>query len=312
MSPHPRTRRFIIGLALLFLVLVIGFSITNRMIPDWGSTPEERAMPLPGDEIFPTPVLAWNHAITIDAPVEVVWPWIAQMGDTRAGFYSFRFIEKAVTAAAGVDATDYYRNTNQVHPEWQAPEIGQGMILDALVLRAILPGESLVAGPRPEASEGGLQWTWALFPTPDGRTRLRVHIRIQFPGMEENQAVATALNLATFMMEKKMLDGIKLRAEGGMEPGWFEAVEILAWFAALGCGLAAARRFVTRVDWQRPLVIGLAAAAWLFVLTYGQPALWVRLVGALVLAAGLALDARLAGRKYPSAAVLDRLREVGR
>jgi hypothetical protein len=236
--------------------------------------------------------MKWEHAMTIDARPDVVWPWLIQMGDTRGGYYSYRFIEKAITAMAGVDASTYYNNTNQVHSEWQTPPAGQTMLMDVLVLRDYTPGEYLVAGPRPEASDAGLLWTWAIAPTADGKTRLLVHLAIQFPGVQSNRALAVALNLATFMMERKMMDGIRLRAEGGVEADWVQVYEAILWFIVLGIGIAAARRFTTRPDWRLSLAVGLACVAMLFALVYLQPALWLRSVLVLLLAGGLALDIR--------------------
>ncbi len=292
MVPYSRARRFWIGFGLVLVVLVAGFGIANALIPNWGSTPEEQAQALPGDEIFAHPVLRWVHGMTIDAKPEAVWPWIAQMGDTRSGFYSYRFVEKAITAVAGIDASNYYRNTNTIHPEWQTPPIGQGMIMDAFVLRDYKPNQYMVAAPTPGTDSAGLLWTWYLSPTADGRTRLIVHMRIQIPGAEGNKLVEGAFNLATFMMERKMMDGIKLRAEGGMEADWVQYGEAAAWFLALGIGLVAARRFMTRAEWKLPLGIGLAAVAMLFVMTYLQPALWVRVFADVVLAGGLVWEGR--------------------
>lgn len=292
MSVQVRRRRFILGLGFVLILVIAGFTIANWLIPTWGSTPEEQALVLPGDEIFTHPVLKWNHAMTIDAKPEEVWPWIAQMGDTRGGYYSYRFVEKVITAMAGIDVSTYYNNTNQVHPEWQNPSIGQTMLMDILVLRDYKSGEYLVAGPKPEASEAGLLWTWAISPTSNGRTRLLVHMRIQFPGMDSNKALEAAMNLSTFMMERKMMDGIRLRAEGGAEADWVQVFEALLWFAVVGIGAVAARRFTTRSEGKLSLGIGLACVAMLFLLVYLQPALWLRSVVVLLLAGGLVVDIR--------------------
>lgn len=293
-----RRSRFFKGLGLVVLVLAAAFFLINRAIPTWGSTPAETARILPGDDLFTEPVLHWQHAITIDAAPEEIWPWIIQMGDTRAGYYSYRYIEKGITALAGVDVSEYYPNTNTIQPQWQKPAPGQGMLMDILVLRDYRTGEYLVAGPPPGQEQGGLLWIWALAPQPDGKTRLLVHMQIQIPGMGGNRLMGAALNLATFMMERKMIEGIKLRAEGGTEAGWVQAAEALLWFAALGLGLAAARRFVTRTHWQLALAVGLAALLVLLALTYWQPALWLRLVLVLALAGGLYIDARLPGWQH--------------
>jgi glyoxylase-like metal-dependent hydrolase (beta-lactamase superfamily II) len=54
----------------------------------WRATSRERAMPLPGDDLVPTPVVQTTHAVTIGAPAGQVWPWLVQTGQGRAGFYS--------------------------------------------------------------------------------------------------------------------------------------------------------------------------------------------------------------------------------
>ncbi len=293
MGTHRRFRRFLVGLGLLLLMIGICFGIANSLIPTWGSTPAEQTQTLPGDDLFSAPVLTWEHAITINASPDQVWPWIMQMGDTRAGYYSYRYIEKGITALAGIDVTSYYPNTNTIHTEWQSPAVGQGMLMDILVLRDYRANAYLVAGPKPGQEQGGLLWVWALSPQADGRTRLLVHMRIQMPGMGGNRLVGAALNLATFMMERKMMEGIKLRVEGGTEADWVQTGEAILWFATLAAGLIAAARFITRNEWRLPLSIGLAAVLGLFALVYLQPPLWLRLVLVVALVTGILADARL-------------------
>jgi hypothetical protein len=59
----------------------------------WGATDDELARPLPGDEIVPRPRKWSTRAITIDAPAEVVWPWLVQIGQGRGGLYSYDWLE---------------------------------------------------------------------------------------------------------------------------------------------------------------------------------------------------------------------------
>src|SRR5688572_9384436 len=54
----------------------------------WGSTPCECGRELPGDELVPDPGAQTTRTIEIDAPVHEVWPWLAQIGQDRGGFYS--------------------------------------------------------------------------------------------------------------------------------------------------------------------------------------------------------------------------------
>lgn len=56
----------------------------------WGATPDECAMPMPGDAYIeggPPARVAMTRAVSLQAPPDVVWPWLAQLG-RGAGFYS--------------------------------------------------------------------------------------------------------------------------------------------------------------------------------------------------------------------------------
>ena len=61
----------------------------------WGSQPQEHALALPGDRPDRNPALEIQHAVTINAPPDAVWPWLVQLGQDRAGFYSYDFLERA-------------------------------------------------------------------------------------------------------------------------------------------------------------------------------------------------------------------------
>lgn len=104
----------------------------------WGATAEEVKMPLPGDELLEHPKLNATHAITIDAPVADVWPWLVQVGQNRAGFYSYTWLENLVGCAM--------HNANQIVPEWQELKVGDEVWLHPkappLKVLAIEPGRA--------------------------------------------------------------------------------------------------------------------------------------------------------------------------
>ncbi len=278
--PRSRFLRCLAGLALVLAVVVPGFAIANALIPAFGAEPGELGQTLPGDELLANPIIYWQHAMTIDARPEEVWPWIIQMGDTRGGFYSYMFVEQLIGGAG------LYHNADRVHPEWQSPPARQGIIGDWVVIREYRPNQYMLS----EATEamGGLGWTWLwhIRSTADDRTRLLIHMRIQAPpgmntgaiGSGGGEALKVFMNLGGFIMERNMMTGLKARAEGGTEPGFIEPLEILLWLATLAVGVVAAVRFITRPAWQLPLAVGLAAVIALFVLTFLQPAIWVRVV----------------------------------
>jgi hypothetical protein len=303
MSGKTRFIRFLAGFALLLVILAAGFQVALSIIPTWGATAEEAAQALPGDEQLTAPLTRWVNAVTIDAPLGQVWPWIIQIGDSRGGYYSYMFIEKAFMAALRDPAfppSDYYNNAALVHAAWQNPPIGQGVILDYVNLVDYQPNRYMLAAADSERM-GGLGWTWLWYvtPTADGRTRLVVHLRIQppvIPGAPDSPALGAAVDLSAFVMQKKMIDGIRLRAEGGGEPAWVQPVEIVLWLALLLTGLAAGWRYLTRPSWQIPLAVALGAVVGLFVFTFIQPALWLRVLILLAALAALARDAGVFGQ----------------
>lgn len=279
-----RLKRFWAGLGVLLFVLAVGFGLINRLIETWGTAPEERALVLPGDELLPEPLVNWNHAVTINAPVEQVWPWIIQIGDTRGGFYSYMFIERLV----GGDFS-LYNNADRIHPEWQDPAPGQGIIADVMAIREYKPNDYLLAHATEKMGGLGWTWLWKLTPTADGQTRMNIHMRIQLPPeMPSYRAFTFAMNVLTFLMERDMMQGIQLRAEGGYEPAWTETLELALWLAALVIGVVGGWRYLTHPAWQRHLAVALAAVVSLFAMVYLQPPLWVWAAIVLVLLAGLA------------------------
>ena len=58
-----------------------------------------------------------TRALTIDAPVEMVWPWLVQIGEDRGGFYSYSWLERA----AGHDIHNAEHDSPRVaeHPRWR-------------------------------------------------------------------------------------------------------------------------------------------------------------------------------------------------
>src|SRR6185312_12011565 len=87
----------------------------------WGTTADERRAALPGDELVPAPGIAIDHGVTIEAPAERSWPWLAQIGQDRGGFYSYEWLENLAGCRM--------RNADRIHPEWQEREIGERVML---------------------------------------------------------------------------------------------------------------------------------------------------------------------------------------
>jgi hypothetical protein len=163
----------------------------------WGATGAEVRAPLPGDDLQPRPGIESTRAVTIDAPVDAVWPWLAQIGQDRGGFYSYEWLENLAGCRL--------RNADRIHPEWQQREIGETVLLHPAVglpLARFEPGRVLaLAG-----------WgAFVLQPLDDGRTRLFARSRTG-RGLSA-LLYALFIEIPHFVMERKMLLGIKARAE---------------------------------------------------------------------------------------------------
>jgi hypothetical protein len=275
MKPISPISRFWLGLLVtLILIGLTGAWLVGR-IPTWDAIPGQASLSLPGDEIVAQPWESWNHAITIQAPAEEIYPWLAQIGDTRGGFYSYTFIENLFMLAANMDGR--YVNARQVHPEWQDPPRGEGIIANFMAVEALQPGEYVLAASTPEVP--GVQWTWLWYlqPVDEDTTQLLVRHRFIFP--EEAPAWAvTAILDAGYVMERGMLLGIRERAEGHVPGEMEEPLGLLVWLAALAIGLVAAFRFVRPGGSWAYLGLGLLAVVALIDFSFIQPGIWVRAV----------------------------------
>jgi len=280
MTARTRILRFLGGLALVATMLVVVFALLPGWIHTWGATEEEVARAMPGDGILTDPVLTWTHGITIQARPEEVWPWLAQIGDDRGGFYSYAFIENLI------DPEDRYHNANEIIPAFQDPQPGEGLIMDYLTVHTVEPGQYLLAE-LADIPELGWTYLWHLYSSGEGATRLVVRMRIQPAPEMDNPAITYVMDLGGFVMERRMMQGIKDRAEGRFDPPRIEGIEIALWLLALVAGLAAAVLFLVRRTWQIPLLIAVLSVLSLLAFTFLQPSVWIRVVVDVVLLVGL-------------------------
>ena len=187
----------------------------------WGSTENETVQSLIGDGFVPFPKLNATHAITIYAPAEHVWQWLAQIGQGRGGFYSYDFIENAM----GLEI----HNAERILPEFQELKVGDKIPLSpdgfGIPVLFIEPGRTLVlhgdtrldpdAIPTMKPRDFfAVSWAFYLDPINDKMTRLVERWRADWNPSAQNAIFMRAfLEPGAFMMERKMLLGIKERAE---------------------------------------------------------------------------------------------------
>lgn len=188
----------------------------------WGSTEPERTASLAGDEVIPRAALSVTRAVEIGAPPSEVWPWLVQLGygPDRAGFYSYDWLERL----ARLDV----RSASRVVPELQHIAVGDHIPLGpetellvervdaeaALVLHARMhPITGRSVDPRDDSAPLWLDWTWTFVLRPrGGSTRLLVRTRVEWSRRLLGHLMQPALEPVWFLMERRMLLGIRDRA----------------------------------------------------------------------------------------------------
>jgi hypothetical protein len=216
-------RSMLLGGGLVFAAAAAVYTLLIRPWQlRWGADEKEVDLTLPGDELVPTPRLNATHAITIQASRSVVWSWLVQIGQGRGGFYSYDWIENMM----GLDI----HTANRILPDHQQLEIGDLIPLAAdgfaIPVAIVEPGKVLVLhgdtrlGPQetiPKLKPGdylSVNWGFYLFEQEDGSTRLVERWRADWnPSFQNTLFYRLFLEPGAFVMERKMLLGIKHRAE---------------------------------------------------------------------------------------------------
>lgn len=203
-------RRVAVPLAALIAVKVLG----RRWMAHWGATTEEIDAELPGDEFVEGTDLTTTRAVTVHARAAEIWPWIAQLGQGRGGFYSYDAAENLV----GCDI----HSAERIVSEWQDVVVGSEVRLApevAMTVAAVDPGRALVlrGGIPTGRSRAPFDSTWAfvLREEPDGTTRLVSRERYEYLTWWAALVVEPA-SVVSFVMSRKMLHGIAERAERGV------------------------------------------------------------------------------------------------
>ncbi len=208
---------------------VVAVALFNQYGKRHMATAEESAKDYPGDDLMEGP--ASTRAITIDAPREKVWPLINQIGQHKAGFYSFSIFERV--------ARFLIHNTYPPQARWQHTKAGdwvfygQQGIGSAIIdhnpeefyftmlsdTRRPPEQEGAIAWLPPGMSEFGWIWNFHLIELPDGRTRLIMRNKAIAKPAEKNAwlGVITAGYMwgwSSNVMTVRMLDVLKAVAEG--------------------------------------------------------------------------------------------------
>jgi hypothetical protein len=213
------TRPVVVGAVCTAGVVATSYAVAHHLGTTSGSTREERARSLPGDELIADPSLVTNHAATLGAPPEAVWPWLTQVGWHRGGWYTPRWVDQLLFP-----------------DNWPSAER-----LDPALLRDLRRGDRIPDGPpgtaefvvelaeapsvlvlhsRTHLAPGwdekfgaSLDWVWtfALDPAPSGRTRMLVRNRGRVQPGWLDLAYRAAIVPADHVMTRGMFLGLDQR-----------------------------------------------------------------------------------------------------
>lgn len=218
-----------VGLAVMTAALLTPFSRGRRV--RWGAGGQAVARRYPGDELVPQPRWGWTHAVQVQAPAADVWPWVAQIGADRGGFYSYQWLENIIGCQV--------RNAAEIHPEWAAREGGELRLhpkAPPFRIVSVQPGRALVTymAPVPSLSDawqgepphpGGparargrwMRASWLFLVEPAGPARCGVISRYRCDTSADLssrlQFGPAIVEPVSFAMDRRMLIGIKQRAE---------------------------------------------------------------------------------------------------
>jgi len=191
--------------------VVFGVVLFRRWQVRWGATDTEVGAALSGDELMPRADRSTTRAVTIAAPPREVWPWLVQMGQGRGGLYSYDVLENLF----GCDI----HSADQIVEEWQHVTVGDSFRLHpdiALHVVVVEPDHALVVQggvPMGDAAPPyDFTWAFVLDELTDGTTRLVIRERYNFTRWWA-PLVIDSITPVSFVMTRKMLHGIRARAE---------------------------------------------------------------------------------------------------
>ncbi len=193
-----------VSLAVVFIVSLLVYQfLLSPHHQQWGARPAEVNRMFPGDQLVPDADYISTHAVTIDAPVEQVWPWLVQLGQNRAGFYSYTFIENLM----GFNI----HNSDKIVPEWQTLKKGDLIHLTAstgMLVESIKWNRHVIC-----RMPMGRDASWAFYVEPLDTGQTRFYARLRMKRLSDSLHDIILLDAGHFVMERRMMLVIKERAE---------------------------------------------------------------------------------------------------
>lgn len=190
-------------LVAIFLLTQVYFLVLRPWQLRWGATDEEVSRALPGDEVVQRPTFNATRAVTVRAKPERIWPWIAQIGTRRAGWYTYDWVDNAGVPSA-----------TQILPEYQNPHPGDLVPMppsgkSGLHVKEANPPFWMLWWDQ----KGYVSWLWHIAPLTEDETRLITRVRMRYQWLSPVILVQLLVDFGDIVMMQKCLTGIKERTE---------------------------------------------------------------------------------------------------
>lgn len=169
----------------------------------WGATDEEVAQSMPGDDIVQHPTFRATRAVTMRTRPEEIWPWLVQIGCTRAGMYSYDWLDNAGIPSA-----------QRIIPEFQHLAVGDFIPLipngkQGMWVKSFDPNHWMLW----VAKEDKATWFWGLYRQNEGHTHLITRLRVHYIWTLPWILYYLLQDVGDIVMMRKCMLGIKQRAE---------------------------------------------------------------------------------------------------
>ena len=169
----------------------------------WGATDDETARPMPGDDVVARPTFNATRAVTVRARPEDIWPWLAQIGIGRAGWYSYDWIDNLGRLSA-----------ERILPEFQDLKVGDLIPVSpdgkqGFWVKDMEPNRWMLWWDK----KGRVTWYWGLYPLDENHSRLITRVRMRYDWLSPSILFNLVLDVGDIVMMRKCMLGIKRRAE---------------------------------------------------------------------------------------------------
>ena len=191
-----------IGISLIVLVFLYLVFFRPWQLR-WGATDAEVKRSMPGDEIVGKPSFNATRAVTIHAPAQNIYPWIVQMGVSRAGWYSYDLLDNLGR-----------RSAESILPEHQNIQVGDLIPISpdgkqGMRVKYFRKNKWMLWWD----NKGDSSWVWEIHPEGEGNARLITRVRVKYRWFSPVILFNLLIEFFDILMMHKSMLGIKRRAE---------------------------------------------------------------------------------------------------